>query len=465
MTSMDDSTLRTGSNASHHHLSTPECHFVVELIGLTKTARQVLFNQPLILLYFPFRMGRLSRSDPKSTAQQDLLLPDFRPFYVSRNHIVFDRWGDDIVIIDETSTCGTIIDDRLIGKRANGQNYAVLAPGSHTIAIGGPGSPFLFQALVRQQQPSDFLALDQSIPDHLPQARQLYQKLCEYESYLLGGAMTGGRDRLQSAVEMACVMVKRPDLMEPLRCLASNPVCGEDYIAQHSVNVAIFSIALHMTLKTPQEELVQIIAATLLHDIGMQQIDKGILSKKSSLSKAEFNEIKRHTTIGSKLVSGPERMHEIAAAFAGAHHERIDQSGYPGRTGMISDRVRFLGFLDAFEALTHDRPHRRAFSLHQAVRMLTKREDSSFDMETRKVFLNAFSFFPVSSIVKLSTGEVGQVVSINQGKPFAPQVRIIQGQSGGEGADGRLVDLGREHLISIVKEIPERELFQRFAMS
>jgi HD-GYP domain-containing protein (c-di-GMP phosphodiesterase class II) len=463
---MDNSTLRNGSNAFHHPLSTREGHFVVELAGLTKTARQVLFNQPLILLYFPFRMGRLSRSDPKSTSQQDLLLPDFRPFYVSRNHIVFDRRGDDIVIIDETSTCGTIIDDRLIGKRANGENYAILVPGPHTIAIGGPGSPFLFQALVRQQKPSDFLALDQSIPDHLPQARQLYRKLCEYESHLLDGPMPGAGDRLQSTLEMARVMANRPDLLEPLRCLASNPVCGAEYVAQHSVNVAIFSIALHTTLKTPQEEMVPIVAATLLHDIGMQEIDKGILSKKGALSKAEFDKIKRHTTVGRELVSGTDSLHEIAAAFTGSHHERIDQSGYPGGTGMLSDRVRLLGFLDAFEALTHDRPHRQAFSLHQAVRMLTKREDSSFDMDTRKAFLNAFSFFPVSSIVKLSTGEVGQVVGINQGRPFAPQVRIIQGKSGsnGKSADGRLVDLGKEHLISILKEIPERELFQRYTM-
>jgi HD-GYP domain-containing protein (c-di-GMP phosphodiesterase class II) len=465
MISMDDSSLRNGDNASFYPLSTRESHFVVELSGLTKTARQVLFNQPLILLYFPFRMGRLSRSDPKSTAQQDLLLPDFRPFYVSRNHIVFDRRGDDIVIIDETSTCGTIIDDRLIGKRANGQDNAILVPGLHTIAIGGPGSPFLFQALVRQQKPSDFLALDHSIPDHLPQARQLYQKLCAYEVRLLEGSLNGGRDHLHAAREMARVMVNRPDFLEPLRCLASNPVCGSEYVAQHSVNVAIFSMVLHTTLKTPQEEIVQIVSATLLHDIGMQEIDKGILSKKGSLSKAEFDEIKRHTTIGRELVSGPESVHEIAVAFAGAHHERIDQSGYPGGTGMLSDRVRLLGFLDAFEALTHDRPHRQAFSLHQAVLMLTKREDSSFDIDTRKVFLNAFSFFPVSSIVKLSTGEIGQVVGINQGKPFAPQVRIIQGQGGAEGADGRLVDLGKDHLISIVKEIPERELFQRCAMS
>jgi HD-GYP domain-containing protein (c-di-GMP phosphodiesterase class II) len=225
--------------------------------------------------------------------------------------------------------------------------------------------------------------------------------------------------------------------------------------------VAIFSIVLHSSLATPAQEQVNIVAATLVHDAGMKTVDPGIIVKKEVLSAVEFSEIKRHTIAGRELVDGRGDIHEIAAAFAGGHHERIDRSGYPGGTAMISDRVRLLGFLDAYEAMTHDRPRRQAFSPHQTVKMLTMRENGSFDMETRKTFLNAFSFFPVSSIVKLSTGELGQVVGINKGRPFAPQVRIIQSQGSGGKADGRLVDLGKEHLISIVKEVAERDLMQR----
>jgi HD-GYP domain-containing protein (c-di-GMP phosphodiesterase class II) len=446
------------TNAGEHRL-------VLELSGLTKTSRMVLNNHPLVILYFPFRLGRLSRSDPRSTANQDLLLPDFRPFFVSRNHIVFDRDQDGVAIIDEASTCGTMVDNTLIGKMTDGRNHALLQAGIHTISIGGPGSPFLFQALVRAQKPSDFLALDHSIPDHLPQARMLYQKLCQYEKRVIEDTSFSGEARVKAAEEMARVMVSRPDLLGPLRCLASNPLCDADYLAQHSVNVAIFMIALYTDLKYTHEDLVPIVTGTLLHDIGMTGIDPAIIRKNGELSKNEFNEIKRHTILGSDLLAETGGMNDIAVSFAGGHHERIDRSGYPNATSMLSDHVRNLGFLDAFEALTHDRPRRQAYTPPEAVRMLTMRENSAFDMETRKTFLNAFSFFPVSSIVKLSTGELGQVVAINRGRPLAPQVRILQSMNGKENESGRLVDLGQEHLISIVKEIPERELFQRYVMS
>ncbi|MBN1127652.1 MAG: HD domain-containing protein [Chitinispirillaceae bacterium] len=435
---------------------------VIELTGQTKQSRMVLNNQTLVVLYFPFRLGRLSRSDPKSTARQDLLLPDYRPFFVSRNHIVFDRKGDDIVIIDESSTCGTIVDNALIGRMTDGRNLAILKPGQHVISIGGPGSPYLFNVLVRQQKPSDFLALDGSIPDQLPQARMLYRKLCELEAGIIGDGAMERATRVRTAEEMARVMVKRRDLLDPLRCIASNPLCGADYLARHSVNVAIFMVALHHTLKTPGDQIEKIAAAALLHDIGMNGVDPQIVGKVGALSREEYAAIQKHTVRGHELIIGPEDTSELAASFAANHHERIDRSGYPGGAYMLSDHLRLIGFLDAFEALTHDRPHRQAFSPPEAVRMLTGRENSAFDLDTRKAFLNAFSFFPVSSIVKLSTGEVGQVVGINQGRPFAPVVRIVQSLSSREDEKGRIVDLGNEHLISIVKEISERELLQRY---
>jgi HD-GYP domain-containing protein (c-di-GMP phosphodiesterase class II) len=271
-------------------------------------------------------------------------------------------------------------------------------------------------------------------------------------------------DRTHAAHEMAKVIVDRPDLMEMLRCLASNPVAGEDYMARHAVNVAIYSVVLYTSLKFPAEEIVTIAAATLLHDIGMQAIDSGIVFKKGTLSSEEFDSVKQHTILGKERLSGADDVSAMAAAMANGHHERMDCSGYPRGTNVLPDTIRYLGFLDSFEALTHDRPHRQALAPHEAVCRLTARENSTFDMATRKAFLNAFSFFPVSSIVKLSTGEIGQVVGVNENRPLAPLVRILQSQGGKTGAEGRLVDLSREHLISIVKEIPDRELLSKYAI-
>ncbi len=64
----------------------------------------------------------------KSTARQDLLLPDYKPYNVSRDHLVFERENGRLFLIDETSTCGTLVDDLRIGQRTGAQNRVELPP-------------------------------------------------------------------------------------------------------------------------------------------------------------------------------------------------------------------------------------------------------------------------------------------------------------------------------------------------
>ena len=414
---------------------------IVELTGLTKFARLALNNKPLTIFYFPFRIGRLSRTDLVSSAKQDLLIPDNQPYSISRNHLVFEKENDKIILVDHDSTCGTIVDDVSIGRKNNGESRVELGIGQHTIAIGGSGSPFLFQALVRTMRPADSLALDNDLPDRLPQARMLYAKLCQYEQNLLDNRELSPQDRGMAAEGMVRVIVSRQDLLELLQRLASNPVSNSDYLAQHSVNVAIFSIILFRNLEYPPDEMVKIASAALLHDIGMQDIDRAIFLKKAQLSSEEYKIIRKHTEVGSELLCCSDDVCTAAAAIARDHHERIDKSGYPRGTNILSDVTRFVGLLDCFEAITHDRPQRQAFSPHEAMRILAANNNTAFDPDTRKAFINVFSFYPVSSVVRLDTGEIGQVVKVNQGHPLAPQVHILTAADGTPDSERRIIDL------------------------
>jgi HD-GYP domain-containing protein (c-di-GMP phosphodiesterase class II) len=434
---------------------------VIELSGITKAARHVLGNRPFVILYFPFRIGRISRMDPKSTARQDLLLPDYKPYNVSRDHLVFERENGRLFLIDETSTCGTLVDDLRIGQRTGVQNRVELPPGPHTIAVGGPLSPFLFRAEVRALRPSDYCSLDGDQPDRLPQARLLYKKLCRHESDLLSDQNLAPAERGKAAKGIAQIMVGSADLHEVLCCLAGNPIMGDDYLAQHSVNVTIFSIMLYRRLKYPVEEIITIAAGVLLHDTGMSMIDPAVTRKSARLSGSEYDLIKRHTVLGNELLNDSGDICTIASSMALDHHERIDGSGYPAGRVLLPELTRYLGLLDCFEALTHDRPHRQAYLPREAVSILTDRENRAYNMETRKAFLNTFSFFPVSSIVRLSTGEIGRVVGVNEGRPLSPVVRILQSQNSRLDQDGRLVDLSKQHLISITKEVTDRQLARK----
>ncbi len=416
---------------------------IIEFAGLTKFARLALSNKPLTVLYFPFRIGRLSRTDLATSVKQDLLIPDTQPYSISRQHISFEKDNEKIVLVDMESRCGTTVDNVAIGRNCKGVSRVELGMGLHTIALGGSDSPFLFQASVRTMRPADSLSLDNDLPDRLPQARMLYAKLCQYEQNLLNNRELSPQERGMAAEGMVRVIVSRPDLLELLQRLASNPVSSGDYLAQHSVNVAIYAIVLFKNLQYQADEMVKIASAALLHDIGMQHIDHAVFLKNSALSREESNIVRKHTELGGEMLECSDEVCTIAAVIARDHHERIDRSGYPRGINMLSEVTRFVGLLDCFEAITHDRPQRKAFSPHEAMRILAA-NNTAFDPDTRKAFVNVFSFYPVSTMVRLDTGEIGQVVRVNQGRPLTPQIRILTAADGTPDPQRRLVDLSAQ---------------------
>lgn|GEM_PF-693097 len=431
---------------------------VVELVGLTKCARTALTGRPLIVRCFPFRIGRLSRTDLLSTAKLDLLLPDWQPYQVSRNHLVIDRNNGAVFLIDEASTCGTCVDTMRFGAKIGAQSSVILDKGHHTLALGMADSPYLFSLVVRAVRASDHLMLDGALPDRLPQARMLYDKLCSMERDLLTDASLMPAQRSTTAGSMARAMVDKPDLLDLLQCLAGSPVCRGEFLSQHSVNTAIHSMTLFGRLNYALDDVVKLTAAAFLHDIGMMGVNRDVLLKNGALKPEDFAAVKLHTRFASGLLRGTDDIGEIALQLARDHHERIDRSGYPRGVDLLPDYTRYMGLLDSFEAMTHDRPQREAFTPHEAVRMLANSPRPSFDSDTRKAFLNVFSFFPVFSIVRLSTGETAQVVRATQDCPMAPRVRVLLDRTGQQVPAERIVDLSREPGVSIIKDVNDRGL-------
>jgi putative nucleotidyltransferase with HDIG domain len=109
----------------------------------------------------------------------------------------------------------------------------------------------------------------------------------------------------------------------------------------------------------------------LLHDIGKLGISKGILQKPARLTDEEFAVIKTHCAIGESMIHGLG-LDRIACRMIRHHHERQDGSGYPDRllAPEIPDYVRLLAICDCFDALTSDRPYRKAMTAQAALTVL-----------------------------------------------------------------------------------------------
>lgn len=159
---------------------------------------------------------------------------------------------------------------------------------------------------------------------------------------------------------------------------------------QHSVNVSSLSIQL---LKHSPYHLNEtlIYYAGLFHDIGKSFIPIALLKKEYPLNREEFNQIKEHAKQGFRILQNYKFPSDVLFA-ALLHHEKYDGSGYPiGFNGKeIPDIARIINICDVFDALTSDRPYRKAYSIRDALQIMEGSREQ-FDPELIDIFLSKVS--------------------------------------------------------------------------
>ena len=151
--------------------------------------------------------------------------------------------------------------------------------------------------------------------------------------------------------------------------------------------VTKYSLSIGRYLKLSAKDMEMIKFCGLLHDIGKIGISESILGKPSSLTKREYELIKRHPVIGEQIVRQINFLKD-GLPLIRHHHERYDGKGYPD--GLSGDNIpllaRILSVADAFDAMTSDRPYRKAMSVKDAIRELIKGKGTQFDPEIVDVF-------------------------------------------------------------------------------
>jgi HD-GYP domain-containing protein (c-di-GMP phosphodiesterase class II) len=127
-----------------------------------------------------------------------------------------------------------------------------------------------------------------------------------------------------------------------------------------------------------------------LHDIGMIGVPEGVLRKSDPLSADEWQALREHPEIGSRIVA-PFDCFAGGAEMIRHHHERWDGSGYPDRLAgpRIPMGARLVAVADLFDALTSDRPHRGARAVGAAVEELRRQAGRAVDGQVVEVFLAA----------------------------------------------------------------------------
>ena len=201
----------------------------------------------------------------------------------------------------------------------------------------------------------------------------------------------------------------------------------DSYTSQHSMNVAIYSIAFGKHLGMSQRDLNELGLAGLLHDAGKMLTPDEILKKPGKLTHDEFQIMKKHPADGKDILHSSSGVNENVIDVAHSHHERLHGGGYPRglRHDEISPYSRIVSIVDFFDAITSERAYKYGSSSFQALRMLHANSETAFDKELVAGFIECVGVFPAGTVVEMSSGEIGIVVQTHPKFRLKPKVLIV----------------------------------------
>jgi putative nucleotidyltransferase with HDIG domain len=202
---------------------------------------------------------------------------------------------------------------------------------------------------------------------------------------------------LTTIAAQASIAIKNANLYEEqqstylntIHALVSAIEASDSYTRGHSERVTRYSVAIAKKLGLSPERLKIMERAAILHDIGKIGINLTLLHKIERLTPEDIQDLQRHPEIGMKILEPIEFLSDVRLCI-GQHHERFDGKGYPNK--LHGDQLllesRILGIADAFDAMTSDRPYRKALSLDIALKELTENVGTQFDPAIVPVFVH-----------------------------------------------------------------------------
>ena len=170
-------------------------------------------------------------------------------------------------------------------------------------------------------------------------------------------------------------------------------VSKDEYTEHHSYRVSVYATRIAAHLKLSPERIEDVRAAGLLHDIGKLEVSRDLLYKAARLTREEFDDIQKHVGKGVAMLETVGGSLRRVIPIVLAHHDKFDGSGYnPTRGPEIPIEARILSVADVYDALTSDRPYRKAMSPFEVKDIIVKGRATDFDPHVVDAFLTAFKF-------------------------------------------------------------------------
>ncbi|MBD2845884.1 HD domain-containing protein [Paenibacillus sp. IB182496] len=246
-------------------------------------------------------------------------------------------------------------------------------------------------------------------------------------------------------------LAAREEIMKQLKAIYDT----DQYIFEHSIRVAVLAGMVGLSKQYSRTKLNELTLGALLFDIGMTSLPTSIIKSRSELTGPERRLLEHHTIEGYRVLISIDDFPAAAAKCALLHHERFDGSGYPMQFEgtQIPEYAQIVAMADVYDALISPRHHRRPYTVSEATEYMFASGNKYFEADLVRLFHNHICGYPVSTVVRLSSGQIGIVTSIHRAMAHRPVVKIVEESDGIKVTVPYEVDLKNDRNLVIVDSI------------
>lgn len=260
------------------------------------------------------------------------------------------------------------------------------------------------------------------------QAKIVYRNFAEYINSVYTFYATNKSFTMSEITEKMgelCSFVRR-NRRHALRIISTPEMTEKNFLVNHSLRSTIVAVAVAQQLQFPEDKLVELATACMLHEIGMILLPPQLYMNDKTLSQPEKIMMNTHPIVSFNILKQANFSLNIQLAVL-EHHERMNGSGYPRHvTGdKISLYARIIALACSFEAISAPREYRDERSTFEALIELLRNSNRQYDDTVTKALLYSISLYPIGVYVYLSNGKVAQVVDVAEGNPKTPFVQVI----------------------------------------
>jgi putative nucleotidyltransferase with HDIG domain len=270
---------------------------------------------------------------------------------------------------------------------------------------------------------------------------------------ILNGVSTGRQEAGQEAIAFVDRLCRLflDDVESTLHLM--NVVDQGEAAYSHPMNVAVLSLMVGREANLSPEEMTALGLGALFHDVGKAGLPKKLLRKRGELTRPEQELIARHSETGAEMLAALPLIPAAAVRIVAQHHERMNGSGTPNnlKGDAIYRLARIVAIADAYDNHCNTQDADQSLTPYLALSYMFGQQKLLFDVELLALFIRCLGVYPPGTVVELTNGAVGMVMSVNPKNQLNPSVVLYDPDVPKK--EALIVDLADEADLRVEKSI------------